>query len=455
MSIKRNWKLYLRSWLVVVILMSSGVAAIPSLSKSVLAASAVQNLFYDLATDSLSDWTPVYYGASRTGIRIESSGNTLWYYRNDLDIDNHKAFQIEAVVSGSELVADEELGPRMWVKFYDDGIPPGDCRYIEVHFIIRGGLPQIALFDGNSGYYMAYLDKDWTKTSPRLRIRIKRQEVSGTDYILLQAEESSSWDNPAQPNALNTVNSQAVAVELFYVAPGDSEIGFGNRVAGTYYSDWESIHLTVCNDATTVLPYWPATPPVPTLVHDDKGMDSPQGIDFSCDLTNSGYLTNDSVTPVLDANGTTYYGETGLNPGNEAWDFDDLNDDQTVYGRVVVTDISGRSTIGPDGTTIIPNRTTPTVPQIDDILMLFDESVASGSLVGDGPGNSAKGRLSALRNMIEATGDLIKQGCLTEARQQLQDAYNRIDGQPNSPDFAKGPAAAELAEMIQKLINSL
>lgn len=454
MNIRCNWKLLLRVLLVTILLVSTVAVAMPSLSKPVLAATVMENLFYDLATDSLSDWTVVNGGAIRTGIKIESSGNNLWYYRKDLDIN--KAFQIEAVVSASERVTDEELGPRMWVKFYDDDIPPGDCRYIEVHFLIRMGMPWIALYDGHSGNYVTHLEKDWTQTSPRLRIRIKRQQVGSTDYILLQAEESSSWDDPAQPHKLNDASSSmAVDIKYLLAAPGDSEFGFGNRVYGSYHSEWESIHLTVCNDATTVLPYWPSTPPAPNMIHDDKGMDSPQGIDFSCDLTSSGYFSNDSVTPVIDANGTTYYGETRLNPGNESWDFDGLNDDQTVYGRVVVTDISGRSTIGPDGTTIIPNRTTHTAPQIDDILTFFDDSIADGTLVGDGPGNSAKGRLDALRNIIEAAGDFINQGYISEARQQLQNACNRVDGYPKPPDFASGSAVTELATMIQQLINNL
>ncbi|MCW4012589.1 MAG: hypothetical protein NWF07_06305 [Candidatus Bathyarchaeota archaeon] len=320
-----------------------------------------------------------------------------------------------------------------------------------------GGSYAIALFDGNSGSLMTYLEKDWTQTSPRLRVRIKLQEISGVEYILLQAEESNTWDNPAQPNNLNDANSSlALPLNTFTPAPSDHcEFGFGNFLARNYSSDWESVHLTVCDDATTVLPYWPAVPPTPTLTHDDKGIDNPQGIDFSCDLTSSGYLTNDSVTPELDADGTTYYGETRFNPGNEAWDFDGLNDGQTVYGRVVVADVSGRSTSSPNATAIIPNRTTPTTPDIDDILAFFNDSVANQGLVGFGPGNSSKGRLDALRNMIEAAANLIGKGHIDEAYALLQNVYLRLDGNPQPPDFACGSAVSELVNMIQQLINSL
>jgi hypothetical protein len=97
----------------------------------------------------------------------------------------------------------------------------------------------------------------------------------------------------------------------------------------------------------------------------------------------------------------------------------------------------------------------PPSQQITNILTFFDQSVANGTLVGNGPGNSAQGRLKALKNMIEAAGDLISHGRVQEARQQLQDAYLRVDGQPKPPEFAAGPAAAQLASMIQQLINSL
>ena len=47
---------------------------------------------------------------------------------------------------------------------------------------------------------------------------------------------------------------------------------------------------------------------------------------------------------------------------------------------------------------------------VSDILAFFDASVADGTLYGNGPGNSADGRRNALRNMIEAAGDLIDDG---------------------------------------------
>ncbi|MHC4499608.1 MAG: Kelch repeat-containing protein, partial [Planctomycetota bacterium] len=95
----------------------------------------------------------------------------------------------------------------------------------------------------------------------------------------------------------------------------------------------------------------------------------------------------------------------------------------------------------------------PPDEQIEDIMDFIDESVEDGNLAGDGPGNSADKRLNALINMIEAAGDLIDDGLYEEAHQQLEDAYKKCDGQTPPPDFVSGPAASELAERIQNLMQ--
>lgn len=92
---------------------------------------------------------------------------------------------------------------------------------------------------------------------------------------------------------------------------------------------------------------------------------------------------------------------------------------------------------------------------IADILEFFDSSVDAGTISGNGPGNSSTGRLKALRNMIEAAGDLVEQGLIEEAVNQLYDAYKRVDGLPKPPDFAAGEDAEELATMIMQLIEDL
>jgi hypothetical protein len=95
---------------------------------------------------------------------------------------------------------------------------------------------------------------------------------------------------------------------------------------------------------------------------------------------------------------------------------------------------------------------------IQDILDFFEQSVTDGSLVGSGLGNSASGRLKALRNMLEAAGDLIDGGFIEDACYQLQDAYDRCDGESLPPDFVTGPALEGddgLPQMILDLMAEL
>jgi hypothetical protein len=92
---------------------------------------------------------------------------------------------------------------------------------------------------------------------------------------------------------------------------------------------------------------------------------------------------------------------------------------------------------------------------MEETLTYFNESVADESLVGNGPGNSGWGRLGALRNMLEASDDLIADGYYAEACGQLTDAYNRCDGLPHPPEFVTGDAAADVAQMILDVMNAL
>jgi hypothetical protein len=109
------------------------------------------------------------------------------------------------------------------------------------------------------------------------------------------------------------------------------------------------------------------------------------------------------------------------------------------------------SELGGMGVAIEP----PPSATVADILAFFDASVADGTLAGNGPGNSADGRRGALRNMIEAAGDLIEDGAFAQAAQQLLDAYERCDGLSRPPDFVAGTAAPTLAGMISELMAAL
>ena len=98
----------------------------------------------------------------------------------------------------------------------------------------------------------------------------------------------------------------------------------------------------------------------------------------------------------------------------------------------------------------------PPEEQIAIILEIFDAAVASGDLFGVGPNErSAAGRLGALRNMLLASSDLIADGQIAEACQQLQDALDRTDGVFPPPDFVAGDAASDLTAMINNLRDSL
>jgi|GEM_PF-3235078 len=97
----------------------------------------------------------------------------------------------------------------------------------------------------------------------------------------------------------------------------------------------------------------------------------------------------------------------------------------------------------------------PPSEQIEQILEFFDISVAGGTLVGVGPGNSASNRLKALRNMLKATSDLIVGEYFEDAYEQLVDVLKKCDGQVPPPDFVSGEAKEELANKILELMEDL
>jgi len=112
------------------------------------------------------------------------------------------------------------------------------------------------------------------------------------------------------------------------------------------------------------------------------------------------------------------------------------------------TSLTGPIPLGP-----IPSR--PPEQQIENIQEVFDDAVVSQDLVGVGLGNSAHGKLNALRNMLERAEELVDQGKISDAIHQLEDAYKRVDGNPKPPDFAGGDEADNLADLILSLIDSL
>ena len=97
----------------------------------------------------------------------------------------------------------------------------------------------------------------------------------------------------------------------------------------------------------------------------------------------------------------------------------------------------------------------PPEEQNQDILDFINDAVDAGFLSGSGPGNSAANRLNALKNMIEAAGDLIEDGYYEQAYDQLETVYRKCDGESPPPDFVEGPAREELELMILVLLDIL
>lgn len=124
----------------------------------------------------------------------------------------------------------------------------------------------------------------------------------------------------------------------------------------------------------------------------------------------------------------------------------------SARGRVVIFGGIGEST--GDDTWEYIDELTP-LEQVDNTLRLIDYAVADGSLEGSGSGRSSDGRLGALVNMIENAGVLVDDGLITEACVQLLNASKRTDGLSPPKDFVTGPAAVELEQLIQDMMESL
>jgi beta propeller repeat protein len=97
----------------------------------------------------------------------------------------------------------------------------------------------------------------------------------------------------------------------------------------------------------------------------------------------------------------------------------------------------------------------PPEQQIKDLLAFFDTAKASGAIYGIGPGKSADGKAGAFRNKIDAVGDLIRSGDVAGAIDLLRVLQKECDGAAKPPDFVGGPARAELAAKVLKLITAL
>jgi len=98
------------------------------------------------------------------------------------------------------------------------------------------------------------------------------------------------------------------------------------------------------------------------------------------------------------------------------------------------------------------------VGPIEKITDFIDKSVDNGRLIPIKDGKPGQGQLGALINMIEAAGNLIDAELLADACGQLHAALEKTDGlnpPESAPDFVTGPAAPELAAMIEALMENL
>jgi len=88
------------------------------------------------------------------------------------------------------------------------------------------------------------------------------------------------------------------------------------------------------------------------------------------------------------------------------------------------------------------------------LLDAFDAAVADGSLVGTGRGSSASKRLRVLRRILEAAERWLDDDRTALGCGSLWVARLALDGAPNPPDLATGPAAPLLAGRIDEAMEA-
>ncbi|MHC4248568.1 MAG: hypothetical protein ACYS9X_05510, partial [Planctomycetota bacterium] len=196
-------------------------------------------------------WDLVQLGggtSSQTGTTF-SSDNRSYHYTQDFgDLETGNAWVVEALVSTSVLPAvGTENGGRLGV-FFKDPATGGETYRVEVRFENDASLgPVMRLYDVAFGgaSLLATLANDFTTSSPRFRVRLRRQQIGGQECLFLEAEPSSGFEDPAQRGlATDAAPVRAVVVDfpsLMLPDPGGEPgaVQFGNfRQTGTYSSDW-------------------------------------------------------------------------------------------------------------------------------------------------------------------------------------------------------------------------
>jgi sugar lactone lactonase YvrE len=126
--------------------------------------------------------------------------------------------------------------------------------------------------------------------------------------------------------------------------------------------------------------------------------------------------------------------------------------DPVTGARTVVSDFG----VGdePVGIAIVPSVPAPSLT-IDDVIALFDQAVASGTLRGTGRDQVARLRLSGVRFALLSVRYVLERGHRILACALLEGVANRTDGNSLPPDFVQGPAAPDLFEAIRSLQGRL
>jgi len=90
--------------------------------------------------------------------------------------------------------------------------------------------------------------------------------------------------------------------------------------------------------------------------------------------------------------------------------------------------------------------------QAMELLDFFDAAVAAGEITGNGPSPKAASlRLTAFRNMLEASGDILQGNHPGAACTLLEVARRRADGVFPPPDFVAGDGLPALEDQIEQL----
>jgi hypothetical protein len=287
--------------------------------------------------------------------------------------------------------------------------------------------------------------------------------------VLVPASGVAAWDPPDVTVAYTTVNVDegdmaynhgGIALDGAYDVTLTPSIGEASWEDGIYWEwDWGydttdgptqsqivTIDFTDDNENTTIINF--------DLIVNNVAPDVNAGPD---DTLNEGqtYIGSGSFTDPGDDTwtATVDYGDGSgtqiLLLSGKTFGLTHIYADDGLYTlSVTVTDDDGGAGVDTLQVTVID---VPPEDQIEDISEFFDDSVDSGDLWGIGPGNSANGKLKALRNMLDEAELLIDEGLISQACQQLHSIYIHVDGATPPKDFVAGPAAMELAVKIMML----